>query len=185
MHWNGFVVTITNCKIYLHTTINTLIVKPFLYYANYRKLGEVGQKFGSSLILTHLKQLPSGRHVLNVANAGLGEAILLHGRHVEVLASPHFPSSSKEEIARITGQMGFISEVRQQSLYMQACRHAYINIHVLRCRTYFLCCITLVITLGWSCEWNLWSIAATWLLLPSSSCHSPPWCEIRWAPPRP
>ena len=114
-------------------------------------MGEVGQKYGSSLILSHFKQLPNGRHVLNIANTGLGEAVLLHGRRMEVLASAHFPSRSREEIARITEQAGFISEVRLWSLHasLQTCTPAnmHLYISVLRCRADFFYCISFVLVL--------------------------------------
>ena len=100
-----------------------LLMQIVSFDVDHRKIGEVGQKFGSSLILSHFKKLPNGSHVLNIANTGLGEAILLDSRRMVVLASPHIPSRSKEEIARITERAGFISEVRLPSphVYVYQC----------------------------------------------------------------
>ena len=64
-------------------------------------------KYGASMILTHLKQdTTGGGYTLNVANTGLGDAILCHGSQVTPLTVAHNP-----EVRRIVKEKGFISEV--------------------------------------------------------------------------
>ena len=78
----------------------------------YRRLGSLGLKYGASMILTHLKQdTTGGGYTLNVANTGLGDAILCHGSQVTPLTVAHNPATNRDEVRRIVKEKGFISEV--------------------------------------------------------------------------
>ena len=69
-------------------------------------------KYGASMILTHLKQdTTGGGYTLNVANTGLGDAILCHGSQVTPLTVAHNPATNRDEVRRIVKEKGFISEV--------------------------------------------------------------------------
>ena len=84
------------------------------YYSN-RRLGSIGLKYGASMILAHLKEAPSGGgYTLNVANTGLGDAILCHGSQVTTLTVPHNPATNWDEVIRVVKEKGFISEVRER-----------------------------------------------------------------------
>ena len=64
------------------------------------------------MILTHLKQdTTGGGYTLNVANTGLGDAILCHGSQVIPLTVAHNPATNRDEVRRIVKEKGFISEV--------------------------------------------------------------------------
>lgn len=83
----------------------------FLFECISRKLGSIGLKYGASMVLVHLRQDPEEGFVLNVANTGLGEAILCHGSRVTPLTSCHNPATNREEVHRVVKEKGFISEV--------------------------------------------------------------------------
>ena len=69
-------------------------------------------KYGASMILTHLKQdTTGGGYTLNVANTGLGDAILCHGSQVTPLNVAHNPATNRDEVRCIVKEKGFISEV--------------------------------------------------------------------------
>lgn len=72
----------------------------------------MGQQYGSSAVLCHLHALPEGGYVLNVANTGLGEAILCRSGRAVPLTTPHTPSSNMSERTRIADTRGFVSQVR-------------------------------------------------------------------------
>ena len=76
----------------------------------------IGLKYGASMILAHLKEAPSGGggYTLNVANTGLGDAILCHGSQVTTLTVPHNPATNRDEVIRVVKEKGFISEVRER-----------------------------------------------------------------------
>ena len=72
-------------------------------------------KYGASMILTHLKQdTTGGGYTLNVANTGLGDAILCHGSQVTPLTVAHNPATNRDEVRRIVKEKGFISEVSRE-----------------------------------------------------------------------
>ena len=76
-----------------------------------RKLEEVGQQYGSSAVVCHIHMLANGSYVLNVANTGLGEAILCRNGRAVPLTTPHSPTTNIKERARIADARGFISQV--------------------------------------------------------------------------
>ena len=78
-------------------------------------MGSIGLKYGASMILAHLKEAPSGGgYTLNVANTGLGDAILCHGSQVTTLTVPHNPATNRDEVIRVVKEKGFISEVGER-----------------------------------------------------------------------
>ena len=79
---------------------------------DYRKLGEIGQQYGSSAVICHIHMLPNGSYVLNVANTGLGEAILCRSGRGVPLTTPHAPATNFNERTRIADTRGFVSQVR-------------------------------------------------------------------------
>lgn len=85
----------------------------FHNYSIYRRLGETGQKYGSSVTMCHLRKNSKNgdSYTLNVANTGLGEAILCSGRSIETIASAHNPATNREEVKRIVDKGGYVSEV--------------------------------------------------------------------------
>uniref|UniRef100_A0A1X7U6N2 Uncharacterized protein n=1 Tax=Amphimedon queenslandica TaxID=400682 RepID=A0A1X7U6N2_AMPQE len=80
-------------------------------YWSHGRLGSIGLKYGASMILAHLKEAPSGGgYTLNVANTGLGDAILCHGSQVTTLTVPHNPATNRDEVRLVVKEKGFISE---------------------------------------------------------------------------
>ena len=77
-----------------------------------RKLQEIGQRFGCSVVLCHLHAREDGSYVVNVANAGLGEAILSRSGRAVPLTTTHSPATNAQERIRITDSKGFISQVQ-------------------------------------------------------------------------
>lgn len=76
-----------------------------------RQLGEIGQRYGCSVVLCHFHALKDGTYVLNVANTGLGEAILCRSGRAVPLTTPHSPSTNIKERTRVVDAKGFISQV--------------------------------------------------------------------------
>jgi serine/threonine protein phosphatase PrpC len=88
---------------------------PLLYLEHsfltmHRKLGDIGLKFGASMVVVHLCRKSNGEVTANIGNVGLGEAILCCRGQVTPLVSPHSPSTNKDEIYRVVKEKGFISE---------------------------------------------------------------------------
>ena len=54
---------------------------------------------------------PRGGYSLNVANTGLGEAILCRSGRPVPLTTPHSPATSVQERVRIAESRGFVSRV--------------------------------------------------------------------------
>ena len=81
----------------------------------YRKLGELGQKDGSSLILCHIQDIYEQTYRLSVASTGLGEAILCRSGRAVPLTSPHSPSSNTNEMMRVADARGFVSQVSEDA----------------------------------------------------------------------
>ena len=77
----------------------------------YRQLGTIGQKYGCSAVVCHIIAMPHGGYVLNVANTGLGEAILCRSGRPVPLTTPHSPATSAQERERIAESRGFVSRV--------------------------------------------------------------------------
>lgn len=80
-------------------------------HACIRRLGEVATKYGCSAILSHIHMLKDGTYVLNVANTGLGEAILCRSGRAVPLTTSHDPSTNTRERTRIADSRGFVSQV--------------------------------------------------------------------------
>lgn len=78
-----------------------------------RKLGEMGQHYGSSAVICHLRMLSNGSYELNVANTGLGEAILCRSGRAVPLTTPHSPSTNMSERTRVADTRGFVSQVNR------------------------------------------------------------------------
>ena len=90
-------------------------------------MGSIGLKYGASMILAHLKEAPSGGgYTLNVANTGLGDAILCHGSQVTTLTVPHNPATNRDEVIRVVKEKGFISEVREREKEEEKLMYMYV-----------------------------------------------------------
>lgn len=76
-----------------------------------RDLGQLGLKYGASMVVCHILKKPNGDYILNTANTGLGEAILCTGSQVTTVTNPHNPATNKAEATRVAQEKGFISEV--------------------------------------------------------------------------
>ena len=77
-----------------------------------RELGEIGQKYGCSIVLCHIHPVRGkGAYHLNIANTGLGEAILCRNGHAIPLTVTHSPASNPTERTRVVDAKGFISQV--------------------------------------------------------------------------
>ena len=82
----------------------------------HRRLGETATEYGCSTILTHIHVLKNGAYILNVANTGLGEAILCRSGRAVPLTTAHEPSTNPRERTRIADSRGFISQVSSELL---------------------------------------------------------------------
>lgn len=76
-----------------------------------RVLGDVGKKYGSSLVLCHIQAQQNGLYNLNVANTGLGEAVLFRKGKGIPLTTPHQPAMNMDERRKLVGRKGFLSQV--------------------------------------------------------------------------
>lgn len=76
----------------------------------HRSLGDVGRKYGSSLVLCHIQAQQNGGYSLNVANTGLGEAVLFRKGKGIPLTSPHQPAVNADERRKLVGRKGFLSQ---------------------------------------------------------------------------
>ena len=71
----------------------------------------MGRKYGSSLILCHFQAFQDGLYNLNVANTGLGEAVLYRRGKIIPLTTPHLPATNTDERRKLVGRKGFLSQV--------------------------------------------------------------------------
>ncbi|KAL5466748.1 hypothetical protein EMCRGX_G030897 [Ephydatia muelleri] len=91
-------------------------MKHYLQYLSHtflslhRVLGDVGKKYGSSLVLCHIQAQQNGLYNLNVANTGLGEAVLFRKGKGIPLTTPHQPAMNMDERRKLVGRKGFLSQ---------------------------------------------------------------------------
>jgi len=95
------------CLLYYSMYVITIIVCLL-----FRRLGEVATENGCSTILAHIRMLKDGNYVLNVANSGIGEAILCRSGRPVPLTTPHDPGNNPMERTRIADSRGFVSQVK-------------------------------------------------------------------------
>lgn len=108
---------ITMCFLQLFGISLSVTLITFAFYEStllyLRELGEIGQKYGCSVVLCHIHHARRrGVYLLNTANTGLGEAILCRGGRAIPLTTTHSPATNPSERTRIIEAKGFISQVR-------------------------------------------------------------------------
>ncbi len=79
----------------------------------------MANEYGCSVILSHIHALKDGMYVLNIANTGLGEAVLCRSGRAVPLTTPHNPATNSRERTRIADSRGFVSQVSQLVFYCQ------------------------------------------------------------------
>jgi serine/threonine protein phosphatase PrpC len=85
------------------------------------KLKASGQRAGASGALVHLRKQTNGHVMLNVANVGDVEVILIRRGQQLTVTRRFTTASDREECLRVCKSDGIISEVKSRVMYFEFC----------------------------------------------------------------